>query len=194
MNEAARRRVLKEVNRLPGPVVAHISQVVSMSVGLASRHGLDASKAETAAQLHDICRVTSGTDLIRMARGFELPVTALDEAFPVFVHGPVGAEVLRRDYGIDDTQILDPIRFHTMGRGGMTPQDKVLFLADKMDPKKVSRYPFIGEVQRLAEEDLDAAMLCFIDNQVKAFLDHGDPVHPGMIEARNDCLPNPRGR
>lgn len=141
---------------------------------------LDVDKAELAAIAHDVCRVTAGKELLRLAREFTLPVTAIDEAFPVFLHGPVGAEVLRRSYGIEDDEILDPIRYHTIGNKHMSAFDKVLFLADKLDPGKVTRYPFIGEVARLAREDLDEAMLLFID--------HHDLVHPAMIAARNSAL------
>ena len=123
-----------------------------------------------------------------MARGFGIPVTPIDEAFPVFLHGPVGAEVLKRDFGLDDEEALDAVRYHTMGRAGMTPLEQVLFLADKLDPSKVARYPFLPEVEAAAHHDLDEGMRLFIDRQAAAFLEHGDLVHPGMIDARNDAL------
>ena len=148
---------------LPAPVQAHIEEVRTASVDLARLWKLDVDKAELAALAHDVCRITPPKDLLRMAAEFGLPVTAIDRAFPVFLHGPVGGETLRRQYGVADVEVLDPIRYHTMGREGMTALDKVLFLADKLDPSKVSRYPFIGEVARVAHEDLDRAMLLFID-------------------------------
>lgn len=180
--------ILQVIGRFPVPVREHIEQVRTASVGLARHWKLDVAKAELAAQAHDVCRITPARDLLRMAKEHGLAVTASDDAFPVFLHGPVGAEVLKSEFGLSDNEVLDPIRYHTMGREQMTTLDKVLFLADKLDPSKVSRYPFIGEVGRLAHEDLDLAMLCFIDNQVKAFIDHGDLVHPGMIAARNSAL------
>ena len=182
------------IGRLPAQVQAHIEEVRVASVALARTWKLDVDKAELAALAHDVCRVTPAKDLLRMAVDYGLPITAIDRSFPVFLHGPVGAEVLRRGYRLMDDSVLDPIRYHTMGREDMTALDKVLFLADKLDPSKVSRYPFIGEVARIAHEDLDRAMLLFIDNQVKAFIDHGDLVHPGMIAARNSAVLATKGR
>ncbi len=188
MDETVRQRIADEIARLPAGVQAHVEQVRRAAVELASLHELDLARAELAAQGHDICRLVKGADLIDMAGKLGLTVTAIDRAVPVFLHGPVGAEVLRRDFGIDDEAVLDAIRYHTMGRAGMAPLEKLLFLADKLDPSKVSRYPFIAEVERLAREDLDRAMLLFIDEQSRVFIETASVIHPGMNAARNDAL------
>ena len=189
-----RDRILKAVERLPEAVQVHIDQVRSEAVDMARRFSLDVARAELAAQAHDVCRTTSAADLLRMARAFGIPVTPIDEAVPVFLNGPVGVELLRREYALDDEKVLTPIRCHTMGREQMTGLDKVLFLADKLDSSKVGRYPFIQEVALLAREDLDRAFLCFVDHQVKAFIDHGDLVHPAMMAARNEAVLALRGK
>jgi len=173
---------------LPQGVRAHVEQVRRHAVALAESHGLDVARADLAAASHDVCRIVKAGDLLDMARGFGLPVTPIDEAFPVFLHGPVGAEVLKRDFGLDDEEALDAVRYHTMGRAGMTPLEQALFLADKLDPSKIARYPFLPDVEAAAHRDLDEGMLLFIDRQAAAFLEHGDLVHPGMIDARNDAL------
>lgn len=188
MDSALRDRLLREVHRLPADVQAHIEAVRQKSVELAKRHQADVARAELAALAHDVCRHLTGPQLIERAAADGIPITPLDEAVPVFLHGPVGAELLRRDYGLDDETVLSPIRCHTMGKRGMTALDKILFLADKLDPGKVSRYPFMQEVDRFAAEDLDRAIVCFIDHQVKAFIERGDLVHPEMTAARNDSL------
>jgi predicted HD superfamily hydrolase involved in NAD metabolism len=188
MDTSVHQRIASEIARLPTGVQAHIEQVRRGAVELASLHGLDVASAELAAQAHDICRLVPGVELIDMAGKLRLSVTALDRAVPVFLHGPVGAEVLRRDHGLDDEAVLNAVRYHTMGRDGMAPLEKLLFLADKLDPSKVSRYPFITEVDRLAREDLDRAMLRFIDEQSRVFIEAGSVIHPGMNAARNDAL------
>ena len=194
VSSKSRDRILRAVERLPEAVQAHIEQVRLEAVELARRFSLDVARAELAAQAHDVCRTTSATDLLRMARAFGIPVKPIDEAVPVFLHGPVGAELLRREYALDDEEVLTPIRCHTMGREQMTALDKVLFLADKLEPGKVGRYPFIEEVALLAREDLDRAFLCFVDHQAKAFIDHGDLVHPAMMAARNEAVLALRGK
>ena len=186
---------------LPDGVQAHVEQVRRHAVALAESHGLDAARADLAAASHDVCRIVKASELLDMARGFGIPVTPIDAAFPVFLHGPVGAEVLKRDFGLDDEEALDAVRYHTMGRAGMTPLEQAVFLADnysdellrarladKLDPSKIARYPFLPDVEAAAHRDLDEGMLLFIDRQAAAFLEHGDLVHPGMIAARNDAL------
>ena len=181
-------RVRAHMAGLPGGVRAHVEQVRRHTAALARSHGLDVDRAELAAESHDVCRIVKAEELLAMARGFGIPVTPIDEAFPVFLHGPVGAEVLKRDFGLDDEEALDAIRYHTRGRAGMTPLEQAVFLADKLDPSKVARYPFLPEVEAAAHRDLDEGMLLFIDRQAAAFLENGDLVHPGMIDARNDAL------
>ena len=181
-------RVRAHMAGLPDGVRAHVEQVRRHAVALAESHGLDAARADLAAASHDVCRTVKAADLLDMAGAFGIPVTPIDEAFPVFLHGPVGAEVLKRDFGLDDEEALDAVRYHTMGRAGMTPLEQAVFLADKLDPSKIARYPFLPDVEAAAHRDLDEGMLLFIDRQAAAFLEHGDLVHPGMIAARNDAL------
>lgn len=188
MDSGGRQRITTEVQRMPADLREHVERVRATSAQLAVRHGVDLERAELAALGHDICRITPGRELIALARDLGVPVGPIEEAVPMFLHGPVGAAVLHRQYGLDDEGVLDAIRCHTMGREEMTVLDKVLFLADKADPGKVDRYPFIAGLGRLAAEDLDRAMLYFLDHQLRAFIDHGDMVHPRMAAARNSAL------
>ena len=75
------------------------SRLRRQAVALARSHGLDVERADLAAASHDVCRIVKAGDLLDMAQSFGLPVMPIDEAFPVFLHGPVGAEVLKRDFG-----------------------------------------------------------------------------------------------
>lgn len=183
-----RQRILQAIAGLPDGVRKHIEEVRMWSVQLAEAHGADVSKAELAAVSHDICRTVPTVELLSMARKYGISVTDIDEAFPVFLHGPIGAEVLCRTYGLHDEEVLQAVACHTMGKAHMTTIDKVIFLADKMDSGKMTRYPFIAEVSRLAKTDLNEALLCFVDYQVKNFLSHGDLIHPSMIVARNEAI------
>ena len=90
-----------------------------------------------------------------MAEGFGIGVGALEERMPIFLHGPVAAEMARERYGIEDPEILEAVRVHTMGRVGMGPVARVVFLADKLDPTKDRRYPFNSEVREVARSDLE---------------------------------------
>ncbi|MFQ5874695.1 MAG: bis(5'-nucleosyl)-tetraphosphatase (symmetrical) YqeK, partial [Dehalococcoidia bacterium] len=133
-------------------------------------------------------RVKKGSQLLSLARDFGLSVTPLDERVPVLLHGPVGAEILRRDFQIRDEEVLEAVRCHTIGKAGMGAVARVLYLADKIEPSKDARYPFNSEVRELAGKDLDRAILKFIDCEVSALISRGELVHPSTIEARNHLL------
>jgi predicted HD superfamily hydrolase involved in NAD metabolism len=188
MDPDSAARIAQDVARLPPGVQRHIEAVHQHSLAIARRWGLDESAASLAAQAHDICRTLPVADLLSQARAAGIPITPVEEAFPVFLHGPLGAEIVRRRYGLRDPSILNPIRYHTMGRAGMSPQEHVLFLADKFDPAKRARYPWIADAERLAQEDLGGAMLLFLTRQMQAFLAAGALIHPGMLAAYNDLL------
>ena len=96
----------------------HIERVVEIALQLAQRFHVDSEKVEVAVLLHDIARIIKGDKLLSLARAFGLPVTPLDKRLPVFLHGPVGAEIVRRDFQIQDEEILAAIRSHTIGQAG----------------------------------------------------------------------------
>ncbi|MCH8089569.1 MAG: bis(5'-nucleosyl)-tetraphosphatase (symmetrical) YqeK [Chloroflexi bacterium] len=177
-----------KISHLPKGLLEHIDRVVDISLELAQRFDIDPEKARVSALLHDVARVTRGPELLKLAKEFGLPVTLLEERLPIFIHGPVGAEMVRRDMGVRDGEILEAIRYHTIGRGGMGPVARVLYLADKLDPAKDARYPFNPEVRGLARNDLATAILAFIDGDIASNLARGRLVHPSTIEFRNQLL------
>lgn len=176
------------VARLPEGVQAHIEQVRLQAVSLAKVHRLDVERAEIAAIAHDVCRVIKAENLLEMAQRFKIHVSLIDRAFPVFLHGPVGAGFVKQEFGLHDEEVLDAVRYHTVGRSGMKALEQAIFLADKLDPSKIRRYPFLPQVMEAAHRDLNEGMRDFIDNQAAVFLRNGDLIHPGMVAARNDAL------
>ncbi len=173
---------------LPKGLLKHCDQVRKVSLELALRFGVDPDKAELGARLHDVARAKRPEELLALARGFGLPVTDIEERFTLFLHGPVGAELLRCQFNVRDEDVLNGVRYHTVGRRGMSTLEKVLFLADKIEPGKDHRYPFLDVVRHHLETDLDLAMLTFIDNMLKQFLEQRSFIHPATVEARNDLI------
>ena len=104
------------------------------------------------------------------------------------MHGHVAALWLQREGGVEDDEVLEAVRWHTTGRRGMGAVAKVVFLADKLDPDKIGRYPYLNEIRRLAEESLDRALLEFLDQGLANFLREGQMIHPESVELRNELL------
>jgi predicted HD superfamily hydrolase involved in NAD metabolism len=177
------------IGRLPRGLAEHVERVVAEADQLAARfEDLDKQQVELAAWGHDIARALSHQELLARARGFGLEISPVEEEAPILLHGPVGAEILRREHSIDDREVLAAARFHSTGRAGMSLLEKVIFVADKIEPDKVRARPALAKVRELADHDLDAAILEYLDQMLVVASEENWPLHPQAIAARNERL------
>ncbi len=98
-------RVEQRIERLPEGLQAHISRVTAIARELAPRHGLDPELAAVGMQAHDVARAIPGTELLSLADSLNLAVDPVQLHVPLLLHGPVGAELLRREDGLDDDSL-----------------------------------------------------------------------------------------
>jgi predicted HD superfamily hydrolase involved in NAD metabolism len=177
------------IGRLPRGLAEHVERVVAEADRLAAGfEELDREQVELAAWGHDIARALSRQELLARAREFGLEVSPVEEEAPILLHGPVGAEILRQEYGIDDPEVLAAARFHSTGRAGMSLVEKVIFVADKIEPGKVQAKPALARVRELADRDLDAAILEYLDQMLMVASEENWSLHPQAIAARNERL------
>lgn len=177
------------VGRLPRGLAEHVERVVAEADRLATGfEELDREQVELAAWGHDIARALSSQELLARARGFDLEISPVEEKAPILLHGPVGAEILRQEYGIDDPEVLAAARFHSTGRAGMSLVEKVIFVADKIETGKVRAKPALARVRELADQDLDAAILEYLDQMLMVASEENWSLHPLAIAARNERL------
>ena len=183
-------RIQRRMRRLPPGLLEHCQRVEQIARELAERHGQDVEAIGLTALAHDATKHFSGVEnLLRMEEYDLPPVTEFERRNPDILHGMVGAELLKREDGLGHPQLYDAIYWHTVGNpAGGDAIAHIVFLADKLDPVKVKRYPWQGELRELAEDDLPAAMTMFLTRNVARLLDKGAPVHPAAIEARNTLL------
>lgn len=154
------------VEHLKPSRLEHTMQVSRLSREMAGRFGADENKAEIAALLHD------------MAKYEYRPGVNMDLA-----HGKIGAEMSREIFGIDDEDILNAIAYHTTGRAGMSTLEKIIFLADAIEPGR--HYPGVEEIRKAAETDLDGACILSLTRTIEHIRDEkGWYLHPATIEAK----------
>jgi predicted HD superfamily hydrolase involved in NAD metabolism len=182
------QRLRAAVAALPQGLRAHIERVEDEAVRLAPLHGVDADRARLAALGHDLVRHKKGQELLDLAAAYSLQPDAVERAAPILVHGPVAAAMLARDYGVEDAELLAGIDCHTTARPGMTKLEQVLFVADKVEPHKLAKEPALAEVKRLAQDDLDAAVLRYLDLKLQEAIRRGWQVHVRSLEARNQLI------
>lgn len=160
----------------------HVEGVVQTAERLARIHGADPAKARLAAWIHDFCREWPQEQLIRMAKEYNVE----DIYFEVteLLHGHIAAALAPREFGIADEEVLNASRYHTSGRKNMSLLEKVVFLADAIEPGR--DYPAVEELRRVAEEDLDAALALSLDNTIEYLLKRREPIFPLTVVARNE--------
>ncbi len=173
---------------LPPKLLRHIDRVVEHARRLAHLHGASEETAALAAQAHDVVRHLPGADLLRDAAAYGLPIDPVERVEPVLLHGPVGAVVLPVHYGCTDPEAIVTTRYHTTGRPGMSLVEKIVFVADKVDPRKIEKRPELAEVRRLGDRDLDAAIGAYLDLELERAVQKGWPLHPRSVATRNALL------
>lgn len=145
-------------------------------------------RAQIAALGHDLVRHKSDDELLHLASTYDLAPDEVERNSPILIHGPVAARILSIDFGIQDTDVLAGVDCHSTARADMAPLEKVLFLADKIEPHKLERSPAWRAVYDLAEDDLDAGLLRFLDLQLEQSVKLSWLVHRRSLEARNQLL------
>lgn len=164
----------------------HCLRVLDAADALAGQYGLDPAPLRIAGLLHDCARELSDPELVAQAEAWELPVRPADRDEPVLLHGRVGAEMVRRELGISDAVIISAITAHTSGHPQMTLADKVVFLADLIEPGR--RYPHREELERLAFADIERAMLLAIERNLAHVERIGALVDPDTLELKQLLL------
>ena len=181
-------RIQQRVDALPRGLQAHIHRVKSIACELAKCHGIDAERAALGMLAHDVARATPSGELLRHAADLGLHIGTVERLEPLLLHGPVGAERLAREDGLDDPPLHQAVYWHTTAHPSLDDLGKIVFLADKLDPKKVGYYPYLDELRELAFEDLDRAILEFLTRETIAMASRGQVIHPMVIETRNHLL------
>ena len=180
--------IQERVDHLPSGLQAHIYRVCEIAREIARQHGLDEERAALGMLAHDVARAMTGEELLRLAPELGVPIGLVDRRVPVMLHGPVGSELLRQHDGIDDAPLLEAVYWHTTSHPSLDTLGKVVFLADKLDPNKQGRYPYLPQMRKTAMEDLDRATLMFLTKETMARVEQEELVHPAMVEARNHLL------
>ena len=173
---------------LSAKLQGHLHRVAGVASDLAPRHGVDVERARLGSLAHDVAKAMPKKELLRQAARFQLPVNIVERNNPGLLHGPVGAELLRHEDGIEDQSIYEAVCWHTFAHPDLDDLGKIVFLADKLDPAKIKRYPFQPYLLEVAQDNLDLAVLEFVTRQIAAVMAAGRMVHPLMVEARNHLI------
>ena len=161
----------------------HTIRVKDTAVKLAKIHDVDVEKAEIAGFLHDCAKIRDKKDLIKKAKENNLLLTKEMMKAPQIIHSYLGALFAREFYGIDDEDILNAISYHTTGRPNMSDLEKIIFLADYIEPLR--NFDGVERARELANNDLDAAMYFALNNTLKFLVERDSYIVLETVSARN---------
>lgn len=159
-----------------GDRLEHSLGVEHVAVALAERYGADVNKAGEAGLLHDIAKQMN-SDKMKDEYGVCTPTEKT-------VHGPVGAMWLREHGYVTDDDVLNAIRFHTTGRPAMSLLEKIVYIADAIEPGRKSQEADM--LRDFASEDIDKAMLFSLECSLRRVLDNQGLIDPDTVAAYND--------
>jgi predicted HD superfamily hydrolase involved in NAD metabolism len=176
-----------QLDVLPQTIREHVLRVRGIALALAERHGVDSGRTWLAISSHDLARGLTDAQLLAEASRLGISIGPEERATPILLHGPVAAGWLKRE-GLTDAGVYDAVFWHSTARPDMPPLEQVVFLADKLDPRKARRYRGLADMRVLAERDLPAALLTFLELDMSRLLRDGKVVHPATLAARNKLL------
>lgn len=135
----------------------HTVGVMYTCAALAMAHSCDIDQAQIAGLLHDCAKCIPNKKKLKLCRKHGIPVTALEEDNPFLLHGKLGAYRAQRKYQVSDPAVLRAIAYHTTGRPKMSLLEKIVYLADYIEPMR-DKAPNLAEIRRLAYVEIDECM------------------------------------
>ena len=158
--------------------VPHVLGTEQTAAALALRWGVDEADARTAALLHDCTKRLNADEQLNFA---SLRATMQNTPIPEkLFHAITGAELAQREFGISD-EIRGAIRWHTSGKPGMTDLEKIIYLADMVEPNRT--FPAAVRIRKLCFEDLDAAMRDALEFSVESVKERNLPLDETTVRA-----------
>ena len=159
----------------------HTLGVASTAVAMAMRYNPDPSNsnfikmAELAGLLHDCAKCMDNNKKLRICEKNNLSCSSFEKSHPYLLHGKVGAYIAQTKFKIEDNDILQAITWHTTGRPDMSLLEKIIFIADYIEPSRTP-VPELNLIRQLAFVDIDKAMEKILSNTLKFLESKGNPI------------------
>ena len=174
--------IAKRFNNLLRPLQVHIHRTTVLAGELAQMHGVDVEACELAASTHDLFRSEPDFVQISAAEKYGIPIGDLETTTTMLLHGPNAAAWLENEAGLTDIRVLEAVRWHTFGWPEIDDIGKILYLADKLEPGKVTADPSLAAIRNTADIHPDKALLALLQKRIEAQLAKGLEVHPFTLE------------
>lgn len=162
--------------------IPHVLGTEQEAIRLAERYGADVEKARVAALLHDCTKKLNMEEQLALCSHYGIALDELEQKALKLLHAKTGAALARDVFGVDE-EIYHAIWWHTTGRAGMTLLEKIIYLADYIEPSR--NFPGVDKLRSVCYEDLDKGLLLGLEMTVQEMQEMGNPVHRATLEARD---------
>ncbi len=164
----------------------HSVNVMETAQKLAAHYREDADGASVAGLLHDCGKIASGEEMLMLCDKYGVYIDDVCVHEPGLLHAPLGAVLAKKTYGVSDQGILDSIRTHTTGAVDMSLLQKIVFIADFIEPGRV--YKKAGVMREQVFNDLNKALLTALDSTIQRVIEKKRLLHKDTVDARNFIL------
>lgn len=162
--------------------IPHVLGTEQEAIRLAERYGADVEKARRAALLHDCTKKLEMDAQLDLCEKYGMELDELEQVALKLLHSKTGAAIARDVFGVDD-EIYSAIYYHTTGRANMTLLEKIIYLADYIEPTR--DFPDVDVLRKACYEDLDKGLLLGLEMSIEEMQRMGNPVHHATVEARD---------
>ena len=173
-------------NKLSKKRFIHTLGVVESAIYLAKKYGANVEDAHIAALLHDCAKELTLQDMQNLVKSESYDADQELLSNGNLLHGLAGMIRAKKEFSISDDEVLEAIRVHTTGKVHMSTLDKVIFLADYIEPNR--DFPGVDELRNVSELNLDKAVLLGFDNTIIHLIEQNLSIYPLTILGRNDVL------
>ena len=162
-----KKDILKELkDSLDAKRYEHTIGVAYTAACLAMAYGMNPEQAYLAGLLHDCAKGLSDKERLNYCKKHNIEITDVESANPSLLHAKVGADMAKRQYDIDDTAILDAIRYHTTGKPNMTKLEEIIFVADYIEPMR-NHDPELAMIRKEAFDKIESAIIHIYRNTLE---------------------------
>ena len=160
--------------------VKHVLGCRDTAVELARRWGADETDAARAGLLHDVTKALKGQQQLTLCEAYGIVLDDFSRKNTKTLHALTGSLVAKRIFGENDA-VVSAIESHTTGKADMSLLEKIIYVADYMEPNR--DFPGVGQLRRLAFADMDEALRMGLEMTLQMLLKDGKEVSPGSMEA-----------
>lgn len=161
----------------------HTLGVISVAKKLAVLNGVSEEKVEMAALCHDIAKNIPKDEMLSLMRENNIDLSEDERNTPELWHSIIAPVVAKKAFNIEDEEVLNAMRWHTTGKEDMTKLEKIIYIADMIEPSRV--FEGVEEIREATLIDLDRGVLLGLTHTMEYLISKGNAIDINSVKARN---------